>query len=67
MSADQNPVSAPNHARRLWKTVLFVAGSIALSGVTLALWNRRELTEIQNRRGQPAPEEPSSPSDEEIY
>jgi hypothetical protein len=67
MSAESGPASIPSRARTVWKTALFLAGSVALSGVTLALWNRRELSEIQSQRSRPVPEPPSTPTEEVIY
>lgn len=48
MTASQTP--APDNAvpRKLWKTALFLVGSLAFSGVALALWNRKDLSRLRN-------------------
>lgn len=67
MPADDQVPSAANRSRKLWKTAVLLAGSGLLSGIALALWNRKELTEIQSRRNQPVADKPSTESDDEIY
>lgn len=62
------PVPDPPRSprRKIWRAALFVIGSAAFSGVALALWNRRELTRIQQSTPPAAPP-PADSSDEEIY
>jgi hypothetical protein len=61
MTADQISDSVPSAPRKLWKTALFLVGSLALSGVALALWNRGDLSRLRNQPedvalGGPSPE-----------
>jgi len=67
MSAENSSLSVPNHSRKLWKTALLLAGSGLLGGIAFAFWNRKDLAEIQSRRDQPAPNDPSIESEEAFY
>lgn len=67
MSANESLLPIPSRTRKLWKTALLLAGSGLLGGVAFALWNRRELTEIQSRSSTPAGAESSAPDEEDIY
>ncbi|HET8636814.1 MAG TPA: hypothetical protein VFL96_08190 [Acidobacteriaceae bacterium] len=67
MTADQNLDSAPAAPRKLWKTSLFLAGSVVLSGVALVLWNRGDLSRLRHHAetASPAPQPPEL--EEEIF
>lgn len=71
MTADLN--SAPSAASRpkFWKTILFITGSVTFGGVAFALWNRRELTNIQAQMqaqlSDPVPEEAPAFDEEEVF
>lgn len=67
MSADANVISAASRPHKLWKTALFLVGSGLLGGVAIALWNRRELSEIQSRRDDPVVDESPEEREEAIY
>ena len=62
MTAD-HPVAAADPRPKVWKTVLFLAGSAALGGVAVVLWNRRDLARIREQAGTP---EPILPSEEDV-
>ncbi len=67
MTADQNLDTAPAAPRKLWKTSLFLMGSLALSGVALVLWNRGELSRLRHHAENPTPAGPSPELEEEIF
>ena len=58
MTADQISDPVPSAPRKLWKTALFLVGSLALSGVALALWNRGDLSRLRNQPEGVAPDGP---------
>ncbi|HUY81183.1 MAG TPA: hypothetical protein VMU92_05625 [Acidobacteriaceae bacterium] len=67
MSADAD--TAPSEPRmQLWRNVLLLVGSAAFGGLAVALWNRRELTQIQNERNKQllAPASSNDPEEEII-
>lgn len=70
MTADPIPDPIPDPPRsprrKIWRAALFLAGSAVFSGVALALWNRRELTRIQQSTPPAAPP-PAHIPDDEIY
>jgi hypothetical protein len=66
MTSDSNLDSAPAAPRKLWKTALFLAGSLALSGVALVFWNRSDLSRLRTLPEGPAAGA-SPDSEEEIY
>jgi len=53
---------------QLWRNVLLLVGSAAFGGLAVALWNRRELTQIQNERNKQllAPASSNDPEEEII-
>jgi hypothetical protein len=69
MTADQVSDPVPSAPRKLWKTALFLAGSLALSGVALVLWNRGDLSRLRNQPEDAAPAGPSQMPEleEEIF
>jgi hypothetical protein len=68
MTADQNLDSAPTAPRKLWKTTLFLVGSLALSGVALVLWNRGDLSRLRHHDAENrAPAEAPGELEEEIF
>jgi hypothetical protein len=67
MTADQNLDSAPAVPRKLWKTTLFLAGSVALSGVALVLWNRGDLSRLRHHAENATPAAPPPELEEEIF
>jgi len=65
MTAESNSRPAP---LKLWKRALLLVGSAALGGLAVALWNRRELTQMQGERSRPPEMPPTDTSvEEEIY
>lgn len=52
MTAEPKP--KPRHRR--WKTALLVLGSATFGGIAFALWNRRELAQMQAQRNVPTKE-----------
>jgi hypothetical protein len=72
MTADPNSAAA-NSRPKLWRNALILLASAALGGVAVALWNRRELTQIQdqiqNERINPASTDfhTSELSDEDMF
>jgi hypothetical protein len=68
-SADPIPEALPQSQPKAWKTALFLVGSVALGGLAVALWNRRELAIMRNERDNPLTDgSPSSVQiDEEIF
>ena len=67
MSANEYSVS-PQSRPVLWRNVLFFAGSAMFGGLAVALWNRRELMQIQRERLNPTlpPAQAAAHSEEEI-
>lgn len=53
-------------APKFWKTALLLLGSAAFGGLAVALWNRRELSNMQNHRDEPAPEPPLYDEEEAV-
>jgi len=66
MTADQKLDSVPAAPRKLWKTSLFLVGSLALSGVALVLWNRGDLSRLRHHENN-APAAPPPELEEEIF
>lgn len=58
------PSTKPRSKR--WKAALLVLGSAAFGGVAFALWNRRELAQMQAQRNVPVPEDAPEQLEEEI-
>jgi hypothetical protein len=54
---------------RSWSRILLFAGSAAFGGLAVALWNRRELTRMQNERINPSPSDsqPAVDMEEEFF
>jgi hypothetical protein len=48
MTSDPNSASVPKSKPKFWRTALLLAGSAAFGGLAVALWNRRELTQMRN-------------------
>lgn len=67
MIADENSLSTADSRRELWKTTLIVASSVAFGGLAIALWNRRELSDMRNQKLEPVRDypRPRSSVDEE--
>jgi hypothetical protein len=59
----------PDPKPRLWSKVLLFVGSAAFGGLAVALWNRRELIQMQNERSNPTPPPytPAAQMEEEIF
>jgi len=66
MTADQKLDSVPAAPRKLWKTSLFLVGSLALSGVALVLWNRGDLSRLRHHENT-TPAAPPPELEEEIF
>ncbi len=62
MTAD--PSSSSTSHPRFWRNALLLLGSAAFGGLAVALWNRRELAQIQSRKNELTFRE-SPPSTEE--
>jgi hypothetical protein len=71
MTDDPKSTAASDARPKLWKTALLLACSAAFGGLAVALWNRGELTQMQNQRSHSKPEEAavqrSEQTDEEIF
>jgi uncharacterized membrane protein YebE (DUF533 family) len=71
MTGNPNPSAVPDVRPKVWKTALLLAGSAAFGGLAVALWNRRELTQMQNQRDNPCPQGSpdllSEQTEEEIF
>jgi hypothetical protein len=67
MTADQKLDSVPAAPRKLWKTSLFLVGSLALSGVALVLWNRGDLSRLRHHAENTTPAAPPPELEEEIF
>jgi hypothetical protein len=44
----------PHTGRKLWQTVLLLAGSAAFGGLAVAFWNKKTLAEMRNRTPEPS-------------
>jgi hypothetical protein len=64
MTADSNSSATVASRPKFWKTILLLAGSAAFGGVTLALWNRRDLARIREQGNVPARDEKPSSEDD---
>jgi hypothetical protein len=71
MTDDPKSTAIPHVQPKLWKTALLLACSAAFGGLAVALWNRGELTQMQNQRNHSKAEEDavrrSEQAEEEIF
>jgi hypothetical protein len=51
--------------RKLWQTILLLAGSAAVGGLAVVIWNRKDLAQMHMANPDPAGE--PLPADDEIY
>jgi hypothetical protein len=62
----KGPAGTVIKPRKLLRAALLFAGSAALGGLAVALWDRKTLTAMRRKAAEPAPAPPPAP-DEDIY